>query len=160
MFFFFLLPQKKPHCFTRVSIFVTTQLRFSKLHFPGEIFFSQEVWSILSLFPHLPVYYTGRKSISSVLEKPLTTTYSRPYSESPGGCQTGELQLHIPSQMFHAGTRGVTTTAGDHRAPARKLLRLSQRLQLQEHCCLLRYWNVPHPAVLHWALLNEMKEDC
>lgn len=154
IFSFFLLPKKKPLHFIRVSLLVTIQFHFSKPHFPDEIFFSQKVWSILCLFPHLLAYHTGRKSISSALEKLLTTMYSRyPYSESPGG-------VRLVSSSSRCSTRGVTTTAGGRTAPGRKLLCLSQRRQLQEHCCLGRYWAVPPPAVLHWTLLNEMKEDC
>lgn len=42
--------QRRNHIFSS-NILVTIQLQFPKLHFPGEVFFSQEVWSILSLFP-------------------------------------------------------------------------------------------------------------
>lgn len=84
--------------------------------------------------------------------------YSRSYSEGPGGGQTDELQLRIPRQMFHIRMQGVTTTADDRKAPARKLLRVSQRPQLLEHCCLLRDCAVPHPAVFCWTL-HEKEED-
>lgn len=98
------------------------------------------------------------KSIFSLLEKPVTTLNSR--SESPEWHQTGQLQLRTPSQMFHRGPGAVPTTAGDRKAPAQKLLCLSQGPQLQEHRCLLRPWNVPHPAVLRWMLPNGLEEDC
>lgn len=64
-----------------------------------------------------------------------------------------------PSQMFHRGPGGVPTTAGGRKAPARKLLCLPQWPQLQEHCCLLRPWNAPHPAVLCWTLPNGLEEN-
>lgn len=60
--------------FSVVGILITIWLHLSKLHFAGEMIFLEEVSSIPSLFPHLLAYHTRRKTISSVLEKPVVAT--------------------------------------------------------------------------------------
>lgn len=69
-------------------------IHFAQLHFPGEIFFSQEVWSFLSLFPDLLVYPTGKAS--SLCWKNLCPPCV-PGQKSPSG-----IRLICSSSVFPA----------------------------------------------------------
>lgn len=157
IFFLFLLPKKKPQCFLWENVLVIMQwyilhncifqVKYSSLkRFGRSSPFSLICWYVPLEKHLLSAGKTSAHLVFQVRNPPVGSDWSAPALYS---------QPDVPQ-----GARGVPTTAGDPEAPAWKLLCLSQWPQLQEHCCLLRPWKVPQPAVLRWTLPNGLEEDC